>query len=716
MASGSSYVALAIILAIGYLSYKYLVGGPDVVNEAPPPSINVTAANSTGGAGGDTNVGDISTRNVNEKMARYNKNTVIFYGSQTGTAEDFALKLSKELSSRFGLKTMTADLDDYDLDCLHEFPKSNLAVFVMASYGEGDPTDNAQEFYEYLMNGPTFGDDDSEELPDFHFTVFGLGNSSYEFFNKIGRDVHRAFNGLNAQAVGPYGEGDDGKGTLEEDFMAWKEELFQALVTDWGLEEHEPVYEPTIKIDEVKNDNAEDSNKLGEITPAQESSVYSSNVYLGEPNLKHLVASKTNSLSQPPYTQSNPAVVDVVSARDVFKNSDRTCVHMEFDTKGIKYVTGDHLAFWPQNSNAEVERFIKAFGITNPGQVIAISLLDSTSIVRVPSPTTYATVIRHWLEINGPVSRQVLASIAPYAPNAEVKAAANKLASDKTIFASEVTAKCYNISRLMLDLSKGESWSAVPFTFVIETIATLQPRYYSISSSNLADPEKISITAVVEKSTPKGSDHEVCGVATTHILALERKLNGDAAGAKTHRLEGPRGLYTQGPTGSRALVHVRHSLFKLPAKPTVPIIMVGAGTGVAPFRGFVHDRATMKARGREVGPALLFFGNRNRANDFLFEEEWEKCDDWLDVITAFSRDSDVKVYVQHLLMEHSKRVNELITQGAMFYVCGDASKMARDVHRTLIDVVAKEQDIPRDQAETIIKKMKARDKYQEDVW
>ncbi|GMM49433.1 NADPH--hemoprotein reductase [Starmerella bacillaris] len=684
-----SYVALIVVLVIGYISYKYLVTGPDIVNDAPPPPMSNSAT-----AGNKNAMPEVNTRDPVEKMAAYKKNTIVFFGSQTGTAEDLASKLAKDLSSRLGLKTMTADLDDYDFNDFDKFPEKHLAVFVMASYGEGDPTDNAQEFYDFIKD-PEF-ESGATELPDLNFTVFGLGNSSYEFFNKIGRDVHRRLGELGGKAVGPYGEGDDGTGTLEEDFMTWKEELCATLVSEWGLEEHEPVYEPTIDVTEE------------EIAPT------SSDVYLGEPNLKHLLASKQKVMPPAPYTQSNPALAKVLAARNVFKGTDRQCIHMEFDATNLKYVTGDHLAFWPINSNVEIDRFFRAFGIKEPNQVIKISLIDCTSIIRVPSPTTYDTVVRHWLEINAPVSRSVLASVAPYAPSPEAKAKATKLASDKVLFAEEVTSKCYNIARLMLHISDNQPWDSVPFNFVIETIAPLQPRYYSISSSSLEDPSTISITAVVESSKPKNSDHEVKGVATNHILAMERRFSGHSD--DSYELAGPRGQMTYDEHGVRGMIHVRHSLFKLPAKSTVPIIMVGAGTGVAPFRAFIRERGVMQSKGRECGPAMLFFGNRNRATDFLYEEEWPQYKDWLTVVTAFSRDCAEKVYVQHMLEKHSKEVNDLIMKGSMFYVCGDATKMARDVHKTLIRIIAKEQNLSREQAETIIRKMRSRDKYQEDVW
>jgi len=129
------------------------------------------------------------SRNILEKMEESGKNCVIFYGSQTGTAEDYASRLAKEGSSRFGLKTMVADLEDYDFDNLDSFPDDRIAMFVLATYGEGEPTDNAVDFYEFIIgddisfsNG---GSVDEKPLSNLKFVAFGLGNNTYEHYNSM---------------------------------------------------------------------------------------------------------------------------------------------------------------------------------------------------------------------------------------------------------------------------------------------------------------------------------------------------------------------------------------------------------------------------------------------------------------------------------------------------------------------------------------------------
>ncbi|KAH0259710.1 cytochrome P450 reductase 1, partial [Aureobasidium melanogenum] len=185
------------------------------------------------------------TRDILEKMDESGKNCVIFYGSQTGTAEDYASRLAKEGSSRFGLKTMTADLEEYDFENLDSFPEDKVAMFVLATYGEGEPTDNAVEFYEFISSEDVSfsqgGGISEKPLANFKYVAFGLGNNTYEHYNSMVRNVTKFLDRLGANRIGAAGEGDDGAGTMEEDFLAWKEPMWKDLAESMHLQEREAV-------------------------------------------------------------------------------------------------------------------------------------------------------------------------------------------------------------------------------------------------------------------------------------------------------------------------------------------------------------------------------------------------------------------------------------------------------------------------------------------
>ncbi|KAL9624069.1 MAG: hypothetical protein Q9160_001591 [Pyrenula sp. 1 TL-2023] len=647
------------------------------------------------------------TRNILEKLEETGKNCVIYYGSQTGTAEDYASRLAKEGSSRFGLKTMVADLEDYDYENLDQFPDDKIAFFVLATYGEGEPTDNAVEFYEFIKN-PDISFDESpgdNPLSKLKYVAFGLGNNTYEHYNSMVRNVDSYLTKLGATRISSAGEGDDGAGTMEEDFLAWKEPMWKALSEVMGLEEREAVYEPVFQIDERADLSLEDDT-----------------VYLGEPNKNHL-----ENMQKGPYNAHNPYIAPISSSKELFTVKDRNCLHMEIDIKGsgnLTYTTGDHVAVWPNNAGKEVDRFVHAFGLEEKRhKVISVKGLDVTAKVPFPTPTTYDTVIRYHMEIGAAVSRQFVGTLAAFAPTEAAKQEMTKLGSDKDYFASKVSDQYLNIAQV-LELVAGSStpWPSVPFSCLIEGLNKLQPRYYSISSSSIVQPKSISITAVVESRRVPGASHVVKGVTTNYLLALKQKQNGESnredpdPHGLSYAITGPRNKYD----GIHVPVHVRHSNFKLPSDPSKPIIMVGPGTGVAPFRGFVQERAAMAERGENVGQTILFYGCRNRDQDWLYRDEWEgfksQLGDKFQLFNAFSRETSKKVYVQHHLKEQAQLVNDLLAQKANFYVCGDAANMAREVNVVLGQIIAEKRGLPIEKGEEVVKNMRNNGSYQEDVW
>ncbi|KAI1485315.1 NADPH-cytochrome P450 reductase [Biscogniauxia mediterranea] len=638
------------------------------------------------------------TRNIIEKMEESGKNCVIFYGSQTGTAEDYASRLAKEGKSRFGLETMVADLEDYDYENLDAMPQDKVVMFVLATYGEGEPTDNAVDFYEFITGEDvSFSNSADPPLDNLNYVAFGLGNNTYEHYNSMVRNVNKALEKLGAHRIGEAGEGDDGAGTMEEDFLAWKDPMWAALAAKMGLEEREAVYEPILGIVEREN--------LTKDSPE---------VYLGEPNKMHLEGA-----AKGPFNAHNPYIAPIVESKELFSVKDRNCLHLEVDISGsgnLSYQTGDHIAIWPTNPGQEVEQFLSILGLEDKKDtVISVKALEPTAKVPFPTPTTYDAILRYHLEICAPVSRQFLGTLAAFAPDEAVKAEMAKLGNDKDYFHEKISKNHYNIARTLSVVSDGKKWTNAPFSAFIEGLTKLQPRYYSISSSSLVQPKKISITAVVESQLIPGRADAFKGVATNYLLALKQKQNGDPNPEPfglSYELHGPRNKYD----GIHVPVHVRHSNFKLPSDPSKPIIMIGPGTGVAPFRGFVQERAKQAESGENVGRTLLFFGCRKREEDFVYESEWEEykkaLGDNFELITAFSREGPEKVYVQHRLKEKAQEVNELLQKKAYLYVCGDAANMAREVNTVLAQIIAEQRGIPEAKAEEIVKNMRASNQYQ----
>ena len=588
-------IVLAVLL-VGTVAY--FTKGTYWAKQNDPYASSLAHANGVGKAG--------KSRNIIEKMDESGKNCAIFYGSQTGTAEDYASRLAKEGASRFGLKTMVADLEEFDFDNLDTFPEDKCAMFVLATYGEGEPTDNAVEFYEFIHGDePSFSEKSADEQPlsNLKYVTFGLGNNTYEHYNAMVRNVDESLRKLGATRIGDAGEGDDGAGTMEEDYLAWKEPMWKALAEAMDLEEREAVYEAVFDVVEKVEMDAETDE-----------------VYLGEPNKNHLEGGQKG-----PFNAHNPYIAPIAESKEIFTSGNRNCLHMEIDVSesNLSYTTGDHIAVWPTNPGREVDRFLNIVGLGDKAKtVISVKGADATAKVPFPSPTTYDAAVRYHMEICAPVSRQFCSTIAAFAPNDEIKAEMSKLGNDREYFQEHVSDKNLNIAQLLEIASKGEPWSKVPFSLFIEGINKIQPRYYSISSSSLVQKDKVSITAIVESIEKPGAPHVVKGVTTNYLLALKQKQHGaedpDPYGLN-YALSGPRNKYD----GIHVPVHIRHSNFKLPSDPSKPIIMVGPGTGVAPFRGFVQERAAQAKDGETVGKTILFFGCRRRDEDFLYKDEWE---------------------------------------------------------------------------------------------
>ncbi|QPG72800.1 hypothetical protein FOA43_000102 [Brettanomyces nanus] len=644
--------------------------------------------------------GASGSRDIVLTLNETGKKAIVLFGSQTGTAEDYAHKFAKEFQSRFGIPTMCGDLADYDYDNFEKIPTQvpnfQMVIFLAATYGEGDPTDNAIDFFEYLEN-------DCEDLSGLKFACFGLGNSTYEFYNASGKKVVKVLQEKNAELIGELGLGDDGKATTDEDYLSWKDSLFEVIKDSLSLQERDLEYEAGIEVIE--------DHTLTEDSPS---------VSLGEPDASYVnpvTPEDKTYLERGPFDNTHPFLAPVVSIRDMCPV--RHCIHAELDISGsnLRYLTGDHLAIWPSNPDSKVNKMISALDLdSKKDTIIKIHSLDPTVRSLIPTPTTYATVIRYYLEISGPVSRQFIKSVAQFCPDDATKGKIDEISGNKELFQKEITDQGLNIADALLLLSHGVKWTTVPFAFIIESIPHVQPRYYSISSSFLSEKETVHITVMVEANKVTGTDRMTTGVASNLLYDIEANSNGTKA-IESYNLEGPRGKFRK----YRLPVHIRRSTFKLPTNQDTPIIMVGPGTGVAPFRGFVREKVKLAENGKAgKGDVVLFYGCRKSTEDFLYKSEWpeyaKKLGDKFTLITAFSRETDKKVYVQHKMRENSKKIAELLDQGAFFYVCGDASGMARDVQKALIDIMVKEKEILEDDAIEMVKQLKIQNRYQEDVW
>lgn len=607
------------------------------------------------------------------KMKSSGRNVVVFYGSQTGTAEDLASRLAKD-ASRFGMKGIAVDPEECDMENLPQLAEieNSLAIFCMATYGEGDPTDNAQEFYEFLQRGDA-------DLSGINYAVFGLGNKTYEHFNAMGKYTDKRMAELGAKRVYECGMGDD-DGNLEEDFMLWREGFWPAVCDFFDI------------------------RTVGEDISTRQYKLTLHTQYDPERLFKgEMGRLKSYENQKPPYDQKNPFLAPVRMNQELHTGGDRSCRHVEFDISGsrLRYEAGDHVAVYPTNDTELVEKFGELLHV-DLDTVFTLTNVDEDSSKKhpFPCPCTYRTALTHYVDIRTPPRTNVVKEMADYCTDEEERNILMSMTSTKEESRKKYLDWIVASRRSVLDILIDCPSCRPPLDHLLELMPRLQARYYSISSSPKDNADVISVTAVVVQYTSK-IGRAVKGVATTYLATKEVSQEDEPE------------------KRPKVPIFVRKSQLRLPHKPQTPVIMIGPGTGLAPFRGFIQDRHHQKKNGKEIGPTVLYFGCRRRQEDFIYKDDLER---WLaegsltELHVAYSRDQANKVYVQMLLKENTKSTWRLLQQGAHIYVCGDAKNMARDVQETFIEIASEEGSMTREEATAYVKRLESQKRYQADVW
>jgi sulfite reductase (NADPH) flavoprotein alpha-component len=370
----------------------------------------------------------------------------------------------------------------------------------------------------------------------------------------------------------------------------------------------------------------------------------------------------------PRYSRDNPAMATVLSCRRLNKpGSQKETWHVELNvaTRGLDYAVGDSFGLFPTNDPGLVDAVIKALGAPADfpigGRTLRECLLDGVSLS--PAPDMLFQLFSY---ITGGERRQ------------KAKALATGEDPDGDAGSLDVLAAIEKFSGVRPD----------PEAF-IEALDPLQPRLYSISSSPKLDPGRVGLT--VDAVRYDIGNRRRVGVASTYLA--ERVQPGVIV---------------------KVYVQKAHA-FALPADPGVPIIMIGPGTGVAPFRAFLQERWATQAHGRN----WLFFGHQRSNYDFFYEDEFKsmKSSGVLTRLTlAWSRDGNEKIYVQDRMREVGRDLWAWLADGAHVYVCGDAKRMAKDVELALVDIVAQHGARSAEEAAAFVGELKKKGRYQQDVY
>lgn len=371
-------------------------------------------------------------------------------------------------------------------------------------------------------------------------------------------------------------------------------------------------------------------------------------------------------------------------------DSDRSTRHIEIALPpDVEYREGDHLGVLPRNSQTNVSRILHRFGLKGTDQVTLSASGRSAGHLPLGRPVSLHDLLSYSVEVQEAATRAQIRELAAFTVCPPHKRELEDM-TEEGVYQEQILKK--RIS--MLDLLEQYESCEMPFERFLELLRPLKPRYYSISSSPRVNPEQASITVGVVRGPAWSGRGEYRGVSSSYLA--ERQAGDDVV----------------------MFVRTPESRFQLPEDPETPIIMVGPGTGVAPFRGFLQARAALKREGKALGEAHLYFGCRND-RDFIYRDELERFekDGIVTVHTAFSRKEGMpKTYVQHLMADQADTLISILDRGGRLYVCGDGSKMAPDVEAGLQKAYQAVHGTGEQEAQNWLRHLQDTGMYAKDVW
>jgi sulfite reductase (NADPH) flavoprotein alpha-component len=383
---------------------------------------------------------------------------------------------------------------------------------------------------------------------------------------------------------------------------------------------------------------------------------------------------KTLNTDQQAYSRTSPFASEVLENLNLNgRGSNLETRHLELSLEGsnLQYEPGDCLGIYPENHPDLVDTLIEEMGWKPEDIVPANKKGDELSLKEALLRNYEITVLtKPLLEQAAQLwsSKGLRELVAP---------------------GHEEELRTYLVDRDLLDLVRDFSLKGAPAPEFVSILRKMPARLYSIASSSKANPDEVHLTIRTVRYEAHGRDrYGVCS-----IQCAERLQQGDSLPVYVH--DNPN--------------------FKLPANADTPIIMIGPGTGVAPFRSFLAEREEIGAGGK----TWLFYGDQHFSTDFLYQIDWQR---WLKegVLTrmdvAFSRDTNKKIYVQHRMMEKSRDLFQWLEEGACVYVCGDEKNMAHDVHNTLLTILEREGSMSPEEASAYLTELQQQKRYQRDVY
>ncbi|MDM2914487.1 NADPH-dependent assimilatory sulfite reductase flavoprotein subunit [Citrobacter sp. Cpo035] len=530
--------------------------------------------------------------------------------SQTGNARRVAEALRDDLIAA-KLNVTLINAGDYKFK---QIANEKLLIVVASTQGEGEPAEEAVALHKFLFSKK------APKLDNTAFAVFGLGDTSYEFFCQAGKD-------------------------------------FDAKLAELGGERLLDRVDADV---EYQADAAQWRARLVDVLKARAPAA---------PSVQVAASGAVNEVHTSPYTKEAPLTASLaVNQKITGRDSEKDVRHIEIDLgdSGLRYQPGDALGVWYQNDPALVK------------ELVELLWLKGDELVTVEGKTLSLAEALQWhfeLTVN---TGNIVENYATLTRSETLLPLVGDKAQLQHYAATTPIVDMVRFSPAQLDAQA-----------LVDLLRPLTPRLYSIASSQAEVESEVHVTVGVVR-------YEIEG----------RARAGGASSFLADRVE----------EEGEVRVFIEHNdNFRLPANPQTPVIMIGPGTGIAPFRAFMQQRAADGAEGKN----WLFFGNPHFTEDFLYQVEWQRYvkEGVLSRIDlAWSRDQKEKVYVQDKLRQQGAELWRWINDGAHIYVCGDANRMAKDVEQALLEVIAEFGGMDIEAADEFLSELRIERRYQRDVY
>lgn len=573
---------------------------------------------------------------------------LILFGSQTGTAEIYAKTLHRD-GTQLGIVNRLQDVETYTP---HTLSDECLVVFVVATYGEGEPTDSMKPFYDWLCDDMR----DPMELNGVKFAVFGLGDRQYKQFCQMGVEVDRRMVALGAKRVYGLGCGDAGR-NMEEEFDAWRHDLWPAVGHALGIALKAETEEPV----------------QPELT-----------MRLWQEPAASLPFPKMASALEP--TQKHPVYATIAENRELLNTTDgRSTRHLVLDISDtlITYQAGDHLGVLPCNSDKVVAEYLRVLKLDEAARTNVFSLQDKTLKNVFPARSTVRDALKWYIDLSGVPKKSTLRAFAHYC--ADPKEKEELLATLRiTPEAQEKYHKLLQKLRTVFGFLRKFASCAVPIEIFLELMPRMSPRYFSIASDQLAHPKQIFITVAYVDG----------GVCTT-------MLRDAAVGARFPIFVRKSTFHLPLRAKNRPIVMIG------PGTGVAPLLGFIHRRAAWKAKNNELGEALLFFGCRKKSEDFIY-------GDFLNQSLQAGVISSLDV--AFSRDQSEKIYVQHRIEQRADDIWRILSAGGNLYLCGDAKHMAKDVEAVLVKIIGRLGKLGETEAQAYLDAMAKGERYHKDVW